>query len=101
MEPIIEINNLYKEYQLGVIGRDTFYRDFQSFIAKLFKKEDPNTLLNSNISNNVLNKFLALKEINLKMFIEKLKDEKIKIDHVMTDEKNSRIWEDLFFKYHL
>jgi hypothetical protein len=41
------------------------------------------------------------KEINLKMFIEKLKDEKIKIDHVMTDEKNSRIWEDLFFKYHL
>jgi hypothetical protein len=35
------------------------------------------------------------------MFIEKLKDEKIKIDHVMTDEKNSRIWEDLFFKYHL
>ena len=68
MEPIIEINNLYKEYQLGVIGRDTFYRDFQSFIAKLFKKEDPNTLLNSNISNNELNKFLALKEINLKIY---------------------------------
>lgn len=68
MEPIIEINNLFKEYQLGVIGRDTFYRDFQSFIAKLFKKEDPNTLLNSNISNNVLNKFLALKEINLKIY---------------------------------
>ena len=68
MEPIIEISNLYKEYQLGIIGRDTFYRDFQSFIAKLFKREDPNTLLNSNISNNVSNKFLALKEINLKIY---------------------------------
>ena len=68
MKPIIEIRNLYKEYQLGIIGRDTFYRDFQSFIAKLFKREDPNTLLNSNISNNVSNKFLALKEINLKIY---------------------------------
>ena len=50
MELVIEISNLYKEYQLGVIGRDTFYRDFQSFIAKLSKKDDPNSLLNSNIS---------------------------------------------------
>ena len=37
---VIEINNLYKEYQLGVIGRDTFYRDFQSFIAKIQNKPD-------------------------------------------------------------
>jgi lipopolysaccharide transport system ATP-binding protein len=68
MEPIIEISNIYKEYQLGIIGRDTFYRDFQSFIAKLFKREDPNTLLNSNISKNISNKFLALKDINLKIY---------------------------------
>ena len=68
MEPIIEIRNLYKEYQLGVIGRDTFYRDFQSFIARIFKREDPNTLLNSNILNNISNKFLALKDINLKIY---------------------------------
>ncbi len=68
MEVVIEINNLYKEYQLGVIGRDTFYRDFQSFIAKLSKKDDPNTLLNSNISKNVSNKFLALKDINLNIY---------------------------------
>lgn len=68
MELVIEISNLYKEYQLGVIGRDTFYRDFQSFIAKLSKKDDPNSLLNSNISKNVSNKFLALKDINLKIY---------------------------------
>ena len=40
MELVIEISNLYKEYQLGVIGRDTFYK-FQSFIAKLSKKMTP------------------------------------------------------------
>lgn len=65
MQTVIEINNLSKEYQLGVIGRDTFYRDFQSFIAKIRKKEDPNSMLNSSIENNNSKKFLALKDINL------------------------------------
>ena len=40
MELVIEISNLYKEYQLGVIGRDTFYRDL-IFYTKLFKRETP------------------------------------------------------------
>lgn len=67
MENIIEIKNLYKEYQLGVIGRDTFYRDFQSFIAKLFKKEDPNSSLFLSDNHKDFNKFLALKNINLEI----------------------------------
>jgi len=65
MSKVIEIQNLSKEYQLGVIGRDTFYRDFQSFIAKLKKKEDPNSPLNGSILNNHANKFLALDNISL------------------------------------
>ena len=65
MQTVIEINNLSKEYQLGVIGRDTFYRDFQSFVAKILKKEDPNSLLNSSKEVNNSKKFLALKNINL------------------------------------
>ncbi len=68
MDPTIEIKYLYKEYQLGIIGRGTFYRDFQSFIAKLLKKEDPNSLLNSPSAKNISNKFLALKDINLKIY---------------------------------
>lgn len=65
MKPVIEINNLTKEYQLGVIGRDTFYRDFQSFVAKILNKEDPNSLLYAKNHNNKSNKFLALNNINL------------------------------------
>ena len=64
MKKVIEISNLYKEYQLGVIGRDTFYRDFQSFIHKIKGKEDPNSDLNSEYLDTQ-KKFLALKNINL------------------------------------
>ena len=64
MKKVIEISNLYKEYQLGVIGRDTFYRDFQSFIHKIKGKEDPNSDLNSDYLD-AQKKFLALKNINL------------------------------------
>ena len=65
MSYVIEIKNLSKEYQLGIIGRDTFYRDFQSLIAKIFKKNDPNSPLNGTISKGNSNKFLALNKINL------------------------------------
>ena len=64
MKRVVEIKNLSKEYQLGVIGRDTFYRDFQSFVSRMMNKEDPNSNLNDNslISQK---KFLALKNVNL------------------------------------
>ena len=41
----IKIENLYKEYRLGVIGHGTLYRDLQSFTAKLRGIEDPNTII--------------------------------------------------------
>ena len=65
MQKVIKIKNLFKEYQLGIIGRDTFYRDFQSFIAKILNKEDPNSLLNNSNQNTNANKFLAIKDVNL------------------------------------
>ena len=40
MNEVIKIENLYKEYKLGVIGHGSLYRDLQSFIAKLKGKED-------------------------------------------------------------
>ena len=44
----IEIENLSKEYTLGVVGTGTLYRDLQSFWAKLRGEEDPNSLISSN-----------------------------------------------------
>jgi len=66
---VIKIENLYKEYNLGVIGHGTLYRDIQSFTAKLRGKPDPNSAI-SNIENlNEINKniktHLALKNINI------------------------------------
>lgn len=62
---IIQIDGLFKHYKLGVIGHGTFYRDFQSFIAKLLKREDPNSKI---ISNNLVNKsnkrFNALRNVS-------------------------------------
>ena len=62
----LKIENLSKEYRLGIIGHGTLYRDLQSFWAKLLNKEDPNSLLGKNIQN-VKGKFLALKNINLEV----------------------------------
>ena len=42
---VIKISNLYKEYQLGSIGRGTLYRDLQSLWAKIRNKPDPNSLI--------------------------------------------------------
>ena len=54
---------------LGVFGSGTLYRDLQSFIAKLRKKEDPNSPIGFNtLSNKNRNpEFTALKNINLEI----------------------------------
>lgn len=69
MDNVIEIKNLYKEYNLGNIGRGTLYRDIQSFIAKIRGVEDPNSLIGFSKKNDELmeKKFLALKGINLEI----------------------------------
>ena len=65
MDKVIEIQGLYKEYKLGVIGRGTLYRDVQSWWAKLRNKEDPNTIIGRE-SDSLVNKknILALENIN-------------------------------------
>jgi len=68
MSTAIKIQNLYKEYRLGVIGSGTLYRDLQSLYAKIRGLEDPNSLLISNgSSHNKKEKILALKDINLEI----------------------------------
>ena len=66
MSVVLQIENLSKEYRLGLIGHGTLYRDLQSLWAKILNKEDPNTLLGTN-KFNVKGKFLALNNINLEV----------------------------------
>ena len=64
---VIKIEELYKEYQLGVIGHGTLYRDLQSWWAKKLGKEDPNSLINSENKDDGNNNILALKNINFEV----------------------------------
>lgn len=63
---VIKIKNLSKEYQLGIVGTGTLYRDIQSFFAKVQGKPDPNSIIGSNKKIGK-GKFLALNNINLEI----------------------------------
>ena len=45
MSFVVEFEEVFKEYKLGVIGHGTLYRDMQSWIAKIRGKEDPNSII--------------------------------------------------------
>ena len=69
MSLVIKIENLYKEYRLGVIGRGTLYRDLQSAWAKFRNKEDPNSIIgreknNTNSKNKGTNFYNCKKLVN-------------------------------------
>jgi len=67
MSTVIKIENLYKEYRLGIIGHGTLYRDLQSWWAKMRGKPDPNSLLGVANPNQGKERILALKNINLEI----------------------------------
>ena len=64
---VIKIENLYKEYRLGVVGHGTLYRDLQSWWAKIRGKEDPNTLIGQSGNGDVKDHILALNDIKLEV----------------------------------
>lgn len=67
-ETVIKIENLYKEYKLGVISHGTVYRDMQSWWARVRGKEDPNSLISTHHSNNTdKDSFLALEDISFEV----------------------------------
>jgi lipopolysaccharide transport system ATP-binding protein len=67
MSTVVMVENLYKEYRLGVIGHGTLYRDLQSWWAKMRGKPDPNSLLGVVNPNQSKERILALKDINLEI----------------------------------
>ncbi len=65
-ETVIKLENVKKQYRLGVIGGGTLQGDLQSFWARLRKKDDPNSTIDSKIyAKN--EKFYALNGINLEV----------------------------------
>lgn len=69
---VIEIDNLWKEYRLGVIGHGTLTHDLQSWWAKLRGKEDPNEKISTRILTGEDKQidgssFYALRGFNLKV----------------------------------
>ena len=67
MSTAIRIENLWKEYRLGVIGHGTLTQDLQSWWARLRGKEDPNSKIPTFAGQEKQiegNRFWALSDIN-------------------------------------
>lgn len=68
---VIDIENIWKEYRLGVIGHGTLTHDLQSWWAKFRGREDPNSQI-SLINDEQIHQidgdiFWALRAINIKV----------------------------------
>lgn len=66
-DTVIKIENLSKEYKLGVINHHTLYLEVQSAISRLLKKEDPNSIIGKNITRNRGGTFYALDDVSLEV----------------------------------
>ena len=64
---VIKVENLYKEYRLGVINHGTLVKDLQSCWARLLGKTDPNSKIDANNNNNDNNSHLALKNLSFEV----------------------------------
>ena len=66
MAAVVKIENLSKYYRLGVINNGVLWQDLQSYFAKLFKYEDPNSIIGH---EQIYDKegFWALSDINLEI----------------------------------
>jgi lipopolysaccharide transport system ATP-binding protein len=67
MSTVIQIENLSKEYRLGVIGHGTLYRDLQSWWAVARGKEDPNSIVGSGGTSKAQGRILAVENVNLEV----------------------------------
>ncbi len=67
MSKVIKAENLSKAYQLGNFGTGTLSRDFERFIAKIRRKEDPFLKIgevNDRTSKGVSDVVWSLKDLN-------------------------------------
>jgi lipopolysaccharide transport system ATP-binding protein len=67
-QTVIKVENLYKEYKLGVINHGYLIRDLQSWWARIRGKEDPNSLISDHHGADAgKGSFLALKDISFEV----------------------------------
>lgn len=64
---ILWVDNLYKEYSLGVIGYGTLRKDLQSLWARIRHREDPNRKIGGGQDKTKPEKFLALQGVSLQV----------------------------------
>ncbi|MCW5214087.1 ABC transporter ATP-binding protein [Desulfobulbus sp. US5] len=71
MSTVISIENLWKEYRLGVIGHGTLTKDLQSWWARVRGKEDPNSQIAPMMAGQEKqidgDRFWALQDVNLEV----------------------------------
>lgn len=66
-ELAIKIENVSKEYRLGAIGGGTLKGDLQSLLARVRKKEDPNSKIGADSNMKKGDRFLALDGISFEV----------------------------------
>jgi len=67
-QTVIKVENLYKEYKLGVINHGTLTHDLQSWWARMRGKEDPNSLISAHHNADTeKDSFLALKDVSFEV----------------------------------
>lgn len=65
-DTVIQVENLWKEYRLGVINHNSLTRDLQSCWARIRGKEDPNSLIGSSPFQPE-DRFWALKDVSFEV----------------------------------
>lgn len=65
MNTVIKIENLTKQYKLGVISAKTLRAEIAAFTAKLLGKENPNSKIGLTVKKGMFN---ALDNVNLEIF---------------------------------
>ncbi len=64
MSIAIRVEHVSKEYRLGIINHGTFYKDFQSWVARKLKKPDPNAKIGEQRFEGQESHFWALKDVS-------------------------------------
>jgi lipopolysaccharide transport system ATP-binding protein len=68
MSVVLKIENLWKDYRLGVFGQGMLFRDVQSWVARIRGREDPNMPVGKVPGNNVRgDRIWALRDVSLKV----------------------------------
>jgi len=67
MNTVISVENVWKQYQLGVINNGHLYRDIQSALAHAFGREDPWSKIGEKSRFDKRGAFWALKEVSFEV----------------------------------